>query len=116
MQNFSQSQSDKVSAEEAQQVLAAWANRQQAQRVDSTVGSVSALAAGLGVSEADVQRMLEDIRVQHRSQEIAQGILQQEQKQRKRSDVSAAIGAAIALVIIGLCIAAFFLFTRSTRT
>jgi len=110
MQNQHQPTSNAVSPEEAQQVLSAWSNQQQAQGVDPRVDSVQALAAGLGVTETQVRQMLEDIRVQHRSQEIAAGIIDEQQKQRKRSDVTAAAGAAIALVVIALLVAAFFMF------
>jgi hypothetical protein len=112
MQNFSSESGDNITAVEAQEVLKAWTNRQQAQGVDSSVNSVTALAAGLGVSEDDVRKMLEDIRVQQRSQQIATGYLAQEQKHRKRLDVTAAVGAAIALIVLGLFVAIFLTIAR----
>ena len=115
MQNFNSEQGDSLSAVEAQEVLKAWTNRQQAQGVDPSVGSVTSLAAGLGVSEDEVRRILEDIRVQHRSQQIAAGILQQEQKHRKRLDVTAAIGATAALCVIAFIVAAIVAFGHRSR-
>lgn len=100
MQNYNQG--DAVSSAEAQQVLSAWANRQQAQRADPGANSVQALAAGLGVSEDQVRQMLEDIRVNQRSQQIAAGIIDQQQKQRKRSDINAAFIAAAVIVIMAI--------------
>jgi len=93
---------DSISSQEAQQILAAWANQRQAQAVDATAGSVSSLASGLGVSEEEVRQMLEDIRVQKRSQELAAGIVNKQLAHRKRSDVRAAIIAAVALLVLAL--------------
>lgn len=112
MQNFKSEPGDNLTAGEAQEVLKAWTNRQQAQGVDTSVNSVTALAAGLGVSEDEVRRMLEDIRVQQRSQQIASGYLEQEQKHRKKLDITAAIGAAIALVVLGLAVVLFLTLAR----
>ncbi len=114
MQNFSSQPGDSLTSVEAQEVLKAWTNRQQAQGVDASVNSVTALAAGLGVSEDDVRKMLEDIRVQQRSQQIASGYLEQEQKHRKRLDITAAIGAGIALLVLGLAVILFLAFTHSS--
>ena len=116
MQNFSNPTADDVSANEAQEVLKAWTNRQQAQGVDPSVNSVQALASGLGVSEDEVRKMLEDIRVQQRSQQIAAGILQQEQKHRKKMDTTAAIFAAVAIVVVGLAFIIFFAVRKGVQT
>ncbi len=111
MQQFDSQNPNSVSQQEAQEILATWANRRQAQGVDPGVNSVSALASGLGVSEEEVRQMLEDIRVHKRSQEIATGIISHQQRERKRSDVSAAIIAAVIFVVVGLAIA-LFVFAR----
>ena len=109
MQKFD-SESNNVSSEEAQEILAAWTNRRQAQGIDPGVGSVPALAAGLGVSEDEIRHMLEDIRVQKRSHEIAAGIIGEQQKHRKRSDVTAAAIAAAVLVLFVLIGGALMMF------
>ena len=110
MQNFSSNPQDSLSAQETQDLLQAWANRQQAMDVSPDVASIPALAAGLGVSEAEVRRMVEDMRVQRRSQEIAAGVLEQQNQHRKKLDVTAAIGAAIALCLLAVAAIAFFAF------
>lgn len=112
MQEFESGNRDSLAPDEAREVLQAWANRRQASGVDAGVNSISALAAGLGVSEDEVRRMVEDIRVHQRSQQIAAGILTQENARRKNLDVTAAIGAAIAFIVVALAAGAFFI----TRT
>src|SRR3569832_1465181 len=110
MQQFGPDNSNDVSAQEAKEILATWANQRQARGVNPDVNSVPALAAGLGVSEEEIRQMLEDIRVHKRSHEIAEGILNQQQKERKRSDVNAAVVAAIILVAVAIIGAvAFFM-------
>ncbi|MEA2553084.1 MAG: hypothetical protein QOJ65_1260 [Fimbriimonadaceae bacterium] len=108
MQNFSSNPQDSLSAQEAHEVLSAWANRPQASGVDPNVQSVQALAAGLGVSEDEVRRMVEDVRVQHRSHQIAAGILAKENVTRRRLDVTAAIGASIAIILVAIAVTAYF--------
>ena len=116
MQNLNPGSGDNVSASEAQEILSAWANRMAAQNVDPGVGSVQALATGLGVSEDHIRHMLEDIRVHKRSQQIAAGIIDQQQQQRKKSDVNAAVIAAIVLVAMVLIAIPTFLYLRGGST
>jgi hypothetical protein len=110
MQNLNPGSNDSVTTSEAQQILAAWSNRMAAQGVDPQVGSVQGLAANLGVSEDHVRQMLEDIRVQKRSQALAAGIMEEQHKHRKKSDVNAAIVAAIAILLVVIGAGAFFFF------
>ena len=113
MQKFGPDES--VTTQEAQQILAAWADRRQAHDVDASAGSVSSLASGLGVSEDEVRRMLEDIRVQKRSQELAAGIVNKQLEHRKRSDINAAIIAAAVLLVLIVIGAGCFMFVRGLR-
>jgi len=118
MQQFDPGNPNSLSPQEAQEILATWANRRQAQEIDPAVNSVAALASGLGVSEEEVRQMLEDIRVHKRSQQIAAGILDHQQKERKRSDVNAAIIATVVLaiiVVVGLAIYYFNPFRSYVR-
>src|ERR1041385_6659473 len=100
MQNFQSDSGNTISSQEAQEILATWADRRKAQGIDPDIGSVPALAAGLGVSEDEVRSMLEDIRVHRRSQELAANIVDQKLRLRKRSDVNAAIVAAVVIVVL----------------
>lgn len=67
----------------------------------------------MGVSEDEVRRIVDDIRINNRSHEIASGIIQQENARRKRLDSTAALTAAIAFVIVGLVAIGGFVFWNS---
>lgn len=112
MQNFESNPQDSLSAQEARAVMEAITHRQQAAGANLDGKSVETLANGLGVTQDEVRKILEDIRVQRRSEQLAAGILNQEQKHRKRLDVTAAIGAAIAILLVVVAVTGF-LFVRS---
>lgn len=111
MQNFDPSPRETLSAQEAHQVMEAFAAQKRSTGVPDQ-SSVGALAAGLGVSEEEVRKIVEDIRVQRRSEQIAANILHEQGQHRKKLDVTAAIGAAIAIIVVGLAVTGYFVFGR----
>lgn len=113
MQQFENDPADRLTPGEAETVMRRLSGRGDLRAVGTSVGSVSALAAALGVSEAEVRALVEDARVQARSEQIAAGILEHERKGRRKLDVTAAVGAAIALVVMAIVAAGFFVWKGS---
>lgn len=109
-QDFDSGSNETLSAQEARMVMEAFTRRHPQAPAHLDANSVQAMASGLGVTETEIRRMLEDVRVQQRSEQMAAGILQQQHKHRKQLDVTAAIGAAVAIIVVVIAVAGYLFF------